>query len=138
MIISIEGNIGSGKSTILTMLRDLLKDNENIIFVDEPVSEWANVKDNNRNILELFYQDKKTYSFCFQILAYITRLRKLLDLKDRESKIIICERSIYTDKYVFAKMLYQQNHINEIEWQSYNYWFDSFKKETKLDKIIYY
>ncbi len=138
MIISVEGNIGSGKSTILDILREKHFDNDNIIFVDEPVSEWNLIKDGDKTILELFYQDKDKYSFTFQIMAYITRLRKLLEaVENNPNKIIICERSIYTDKYVFAKMLYQQGYINEIEWQTYNYWFDTFKQKTKLDSVIY-
>lgn len=137
MIISVEGNIGSGKSTILKILRKKYNDND-IIFVDEPVSEWNQIKAGDKTILELFYQDKDKYSFTFQVMAYITRLRKLLEAIDNNpDKVIICERSIYTDKYVFAKMLYQQGFINEIEWQTYNYWFDTFKEKTKLDSIIY-
>lgn len=138
MIISIEGNIGSGKSTILNILRRDNINNDQVIFVDEPVSEWNLIKDDGKTILELFYQDKEKYSFAFQILAYITRLRKLLEVLDNnKDKVIICERSIYTDKHIFAKMLYQQGFINDIEWQSYNYWFDTFKEKTYPDKIIY-
>jgi deoxyguanosine kinase len=137
-IISLEGNIGSGKSTILQIMHQKYQNNPNVIFVDEPVSEWNLIKDGNKSILELFYEDQAKYSFVFQIMAYITRLRKLLQvLENNSNKIIICERSIYTDKYVFAKMLYQQGHINEIEWQTYNYWFDTFKEKTKLNMIIY-
>ena len=77
MIISIEGNIGSGKSTLLNLLKE--KYNDKVIFVDEPVSEWNDVKDNDKSVLDLFYQDKKTYSFTFQVLAYINRLKKILD-----------------------------------------------------------
>ena len=80
MIISIEGNIGSGKSTLLNLLREKYKENQHIIFVDEPVSEWNKIKDGEKSILELFYGDKDKYSFTFQILAYITRLRKLLQV----------------------------------------------------------
>ena len=139
MIISIEGNIGSGKSTLLNLLREKYKENQHIIFVDEPISEWNKIKDGEKSILELFYGDKDKYSFTFQILAYITRLRKLLHVLENsnDDNIIICERSIYTDKYVFAKMLYQQGHIKEIEWQTYNYWFDTFKKQTLPNTIIY-
>ena len=135
-LISIEGNIGSGKSTILKQLK---KYSDDLVYVDEPVSQWQSITDsNNKNILELFYQDQKKYSFSFQILAYITRLKSLIDAyKSNPHKIIICERSIYTDKYVFAKMLYEQGNIEEIEWKTYNYWFDTFKELTKLDGLIY-
>jgi thymidylate kinase len=36
IIISIEGNIGSGKSTILEKLQDFMKDNNRIVFLKEP------------------------------------------------------------------------------------------------------
>ena len=58
MLISIEGNIGSGKSTIIEYLKTL--QNDKIIFVDEPVNEWLNIKDiNGMNALDCFYKDKK-------------------------------------------------------------------------------
>jgi deoxyadenosine/deoxycytidine kinase len=139
MIISIEGNIGSGKSTILKELEKMNYNESDVIFVHEPVSEWLNIKLGDKNALELFYENQKENSFWFQILAYITRLRNLLSILENNSKdkIIICERSIYTDKYVFAKMLYESGNINEMEWLTYSYWFDTFKKQTKIDLILY-
>jgi deoxyadenosine/deoxycytidine kinase len=136
MLISIEGNIGSGKSTIINYLKNL--NNDNIVFVDEPVDEWLNIKSNGKNALELFYEDQDKNSFWFQVLAYITRLRNLLEsVKKNPNKIIITERSIYTDKYVFAQMLFDSGKISDIEFQTYNYWFDTFEKETKIDIILY-
>ena len=136
MLISIEGNIGSGKSTIINYLKNL--NNDNIVFVDEPVDEWLNIKSNGKNALELFYEDQDKNSFWFQVLAYITRLRNLLEtIKKNPNKIIITERSIYTDKYVFAQMLFDSGKISDIEFQIYNYWFDTFENETKIDVILY-
>ena len=130
MIITVEGNIGSGKSTLLKNLENIK--NENIVFVPEPVSEWLNIKSGDKNALELFYENQKENSFWFQVLAYITRLRNLLHIiENNPDKIIICERSIYTDKYVFAKMLHEAGNISDIEWQTYSYWFDTFKNKTK-------
>ena len=136
-LISIEGNIGSGKSTIMNYLRNLK--HKQILFVDEPVNEWINLKDSSgKNCLELFYENKEKNSFWFQILAYITRLRNLLNvIENNDNKLIICERSIYTDHYVFAKMLYESKYISEMEWQTYMYWFDTFKSKTELDLILY-
>ncbi len=137
LLISVEGNIGSGKSTIMKYLRNLK--HEQILFVDEPVDEWVNLKNSKgENCLELFYKDQKNNSFWFQILAYITRLRNLLQVIEKNNdKIVICERSIYTDHHVFAKMLYEAGNINEIEWKTYLYWFDTFKEKTELDLILY-
>jgi deoxycitidine kinase len=136
MLISIEGNIGSGKSTLVEYLKSLGK----YIFVDEPVNEWITIKDNTgSNALECFYKNQKENAFCFQVLAYITRLKKLIDtVKNNPSNvIIITERSIETDRNVFAKMLYEDNLISSIEWETYNYWFNTFKDVSKVDMIIY-
>ncbi len=136
MLISIEGNIGSGKSTLVEYLKSL----GTYIFVDEPVSEWLSIKDKDGcNALECFYKDQKENAFCFQILAYITRLKKLMDkIKENPSDvIIITERSIETDRNVFAKMLYEDGFLSSIEWETYNYWFNTFKETSKVDLIIY-
>ena len=136
MLISIEGNIATGKSTVFEYIKTL---NLPIYFVDEPVSEWLQIKDkNNINALQCFYQDQKRNSFCFQTLAYITRLKKLMDaIKEHPNSIIITERCIETDKYVFAKMLYEADNINSIEWETYNYWYNCFSDISKVDLILY-
>jgi hypothetical protein len=52
-----------------------------MFFVDEPVLEWQSIKNNEgKNALELFYENQKENAFWFQILAYITRLKKLIDV----------------------------------------------------------
>ena len=128
---------GIGEKKALNLLKKIM-DNPNIVFVDEPVNEWLNIKSQGKNALELFYEDQSKNSFWFQVLAYITRLRNLLDtIKNNPNKIIITERSIYTDKYVFAQMLFDSGNINDIEFQTYNYWFDTFESQTKTDVILY-
>ena len=144
-IISIEGNIGSGKSTILTVLKQYYADNAHVIFVREPVDEWENITDKDgTTMLQKFYNDPKTYSFPFQMMAYISRLKLLKDgvetalsLNTDKKVVIITERSLYTDKYVFAKMLYNQGNIEEVCYQIYTRWFDEFAKLYQIDKIIY-
>ena len=79
-IVSIEGNIGSGKSTLLENLRNYYKNNKNVIFLREPVEEWDKIKDNEGNtMLKKFYADQEKYSFAFQMMAYISRLKILRD-----------------------------------------------------------
>ena len=90
-IISIEGNIGSGKTTLLKNLREYYKNNDNIIFLDEPLNEWNKITDENGiTILEKFYMDQKKYAFSFQMMAYITRLAILRKAyNSNNNKIII-------------------------------------------------
>ena len=142
--ISIEGNIGSGKSTLLANLREHYKNNDNVIFLKEPVDEWAKIKDiNGTTILEKFYADQEKYSFSFQMMAYVSRIKVLRDTlkektkKDNNNYIIITERSLYTDKMVFAKMLYDSGKIEDVNYQIYLNWFDTFSGEFPVHKVIY-
>ena len=143
--ISIEGNIGSGKSTLLANLREHYKNNDNVIFLKEPVDEWAKIKDiNGTTILEKFYADQEKYSFSFQMMAYVSRIKVLRDTlkeknigQDKKHYIIITERSLYTDKMVFAKMLYDTGKIEDVNYQIYLNWFDTFSGEFPVHKVIY-
>ena len=139
LIITIEGNIGSGKSTLLENLQKEYKDNKNIIFLKEPVDEWEKIKDNEGNtILQKFYKNQELYSFPFQMMAYISRLVLLKNtIKENPNCIIISERSLYTDKYVFAKMLYESGKIENVNYQIYNKWFETFVDDFPINSVIY-
>jgi deoxyadenosine/deoxycytidine kinase len=143
-ILSIEGNIGSGKSTLLDNLREYYANNKNVLFLKEPVDEWEKIKDENGvTILEKFYADQHTYSFPFQMMAYISRLKVLRDalkqIKDSgiSNAVIITERSLYTDKMVFAKMLFDSGKIEYVNYQIYLNWFETFSEEFPVHKVVY-
>ena len=143
-IISIEGNIGSGKSTLLANLREHFKDVVDIVFLKEPVDEWAKIKDKNgTTILEKFYADQEKYSFPFQMMAYVSRIKELRNTVKEQKKnsskpfIIITERSLYTDKMVFAKMLFDTGKIEYVNYQIYLNWFDTFSDEFPVHKVVY-
>lgn len=146
-IVSIEGNIGSGKSTLLENLRNYYCDNERVLFLREPVDDWEKIKDKDGNtILKKFYADQEKYSFTFQMMAYISRLKILRDAvkhikstceQDGSTYIIITERSLYTDKCVFAKMLYEQDKIEDVCYQIYLNWFEEFVADFQVDYSVY-
>lgn len=143
IIISIEGNIGSGKSTLLKNLKDFITENANsnidIIFLREPVDQWEDIKDNDGNtMLSKFYSDQEKYSFPFQMMAYISRLSLLKEAVEKNPNcIIITERSLYTDKFVFAKMLYDNGKIEDVNFAIYNKWFDTFANDFPVEKVVY-
>lgn len=142
---SIEGNIGSGKSTLLANLKQVTPPNANIVFVDEPVHEWSSIKDKDGvTILEKFYENQTKYSFPFQMMAFISRLKLLKDAvesiqlnKPHEHHYIVTERSLFTDRMVFAKMLFDDGKIEDIEYQIYLRWFDDFSRSFPVQKVIY-
>ena len=82
--------------------------------------------------------NQKEYAFQFQMMAYITRitqLRKAIQL--HKNCIIITERSILTDKNVFAKMLHDNEILDEISHQIYLKWFNELSMNIEINSCIY-
>ncbi len=130
-IFSIEGNIGSGKSTLVESLKNI----KGVYFLPEPVDTWNTITDlSGVTILEKYYQDQEKYAFPFQMMAYITRLSLIRAAPD--NSIIFTERCVFTDREIFAKMLYDSGKIDHISYSIYNKWFDEFN-ENALAGIIY-
>ena len=141
MIFTIEGNIGSGKTTILRDINQFCKFDKKHIVIYEQVQEWSQMKDeNNTDILSLFYKDKTKYSYIFQSYVLFSRINHMLEtVKNNPGAIIICERSHFTDLYVFALALYESKDISEIEWKVYNEWHRKLREllSITISGIVY-
>lgn len=140
MLISIEGNIGTGKTTLINILKKKFGKKNNVIFVEEPLNQWLNLKDKDgKNILGKFYENQERWSYSFQMHAFITRSKDILK-QNTDENVIIIERSVLTDCNVFAKLLYNSGKISEMEWQLYNEWFTWLTQHfasVKPDKFVY-
>jgi deoxyadenosine/deoxycytidine kinase len=138
-IISIDGNIGSGKSTLVSDLKQCFEDEKNICFLQEPIDLWNTIRDDNDvTILENYYKDQTKYAFSFQMMAYISRLSMLKrEINKNKYDIIITERSTNTDRHVFAKMLFDDKKIEKIQYEIYLKWFDEFISELPTIEVIY-
>ena len=139
LLISIEGNIGAGKSTIINQL---IKENldPQIIILQEPVDMWESVKHEGETMLQKFYNDQDKYAFAFQIMAFTTRLKLIKDTinQNPDAKIILCERSLEADREIFAKMLNKDGVIEPILYQIYEMYFqDSVDTMYQLSGMIY-
>lgn len=138
-IVTIEANIGAGKTTLLRDLKKKYKNNANFIFLEEPVEMWESFTDENgKTMIELFYSDQKEYSFPFQMMAFISRYAMLKEATEKNpNATIITERSLYTDRMVFAKMLFDSGFIKHINYKIYLKWFDTFASQLPISKVIY-
>ena len=122
-IFSIQGNIGSGKSTVVRKLED--KGVANMRCLQEPVNVWSEYQMDGKNILEHFYSDRKRFAFPFQMMAFYTRLKVIKDLVSSTSGDgIVMERSLETDKRIFAKMMIDDGSIDQMSARIYNEWFN--------------
>jgi deoxyadenosine/deoxycytidine kinase len=138
IILSIEGNIGSGKSTLLSQLQEVYAADETICFLQEPLDVWGTIQDEHGvTILQKYYADQKRYAFSFQMMAYISRISLMRAALKKNYRVIIIERSVYTDSAVFAKMLFDDKKIEEIEYKIYLRWVNEFIADFPPVKFIY-
>ena len=124
-----DGNIGCGKSSILKMIQSNKPIEMNIY--NEPLYDWS-------KWLELFYSDMNKHSFGFQMRV----LKSHLDKKDILNGIF--ERSPLSCQKVFGELLYEDNKMNELEWNltnefNYDYgWNPDYVVYLKCDPQICY
>lgn len=138
IIISIEGNIGSGKTTFINELMNVekMKTNNTICFLKEPVNLWESIKNsNNETMIECFYKEQEKYAFPFQVMAYVSRIALIKQAIANGYKYIFTERCIYTDKNVFLKMLHESNKVEKMNNDIYNMLFDTFTQEYNIYHI---
>ncbi|MDP3889121.1 MAG: deoxynucleoside kinase [bacterium] len=115
----VEGNIGAGKSTFLRLIKDYL----NVQVVPEPHQKWQTVA-GTQNLLEKFYQDTQRWAFTFQSNAFISRVKEQQDAeKQNPYAIQVLERSVFSDRYCFAKNCFELGYMNALEWKLYQEWF---------------
>jgi deoxyadenosine/deoxycytidine kinase len=143
IIISLDGNIGAGKSTLCTLLAEKIPE---ITVVQEPVGAWEKlVDDDGTNLISHFYHDTSRWAYTFQNCAILTRLMNTMDaIKKVKSEtdgsklpVILSERSVLTDRFVFAEMMKESGHMNKIEWDLYMKWFDYFASELPIKGIVH-
>ncbi|KAM3136692.1 hypothetical protein pb186bvf_011137 [Paramecium bursaria] len=151
ILISLEGNIGAGKSTLFEILR---KQFPQAIFLMEPLEQWQSINgDPNLNILEKYYQDPQRWAFSFQVYAYQSRLiswdQQLKQTKITDSpstndcddiQLVFTERSVESARELFFKTCHEMGCINQIEYQIYEqfyHWLMEQYSEYMVDCVIY-
>lgn len=104
--VAVAGNIGVGKSTLVTMLCERL--------------EWKPFfePEADNPYLADFYQDMYAWSFQSQVYFLSRRLRAHRQLLDSPASAIQ-DRSIYEDAEIFAKNLYRQGYIADRDYRTY-------------------
>ena len=139
--VCVEGNVGSGKSTIVIGLQNALSKTikGKIKIVLEPVNKWQEAMEDGKNILELSYTNPTKYSLSFQIKALSDMLRGYMN-QDEDYEVCIYERKPLTSIEVFAENLVRKSYISNLEKTFLYELLDTFKatgKHTEIDLTIY-
>lgn len=106
MHVAIAGNIGSGKTTLAEMLAKH--------YAWEVMYEETD----NNPYLNDFYNDMQRWSFNLQIYFLNQRLKQLAQIRNGD-KIVVQDRTIYEDAYIFAPNLQAMGLMTTKDYETY-------------------
>jgi deoxyadenosine/deoxycytidine kinase len=125
MHIAVAGNIGSGKTTLTTLLSKHYKWDAHFEDVDD------------NPYLNDFYSDMQRWSFNLQIYYLNSRFTQIQEIKENKSNVIQ-DRTIYEDAFIFAPNLHSMGLMTTRDFENYFSLFnlmDSFVSPPDL--LIY-
>jgi deoxyadenosine/deoxycytidine kinase len=99
LTIAVEGNIASGKSTVVQKLADLPQ----VTTFLEPLPFWQRVGKHHTNLLDLFYQDQVRWFALLQSYISLTFLR--IHDENVKTPLKILERSFFSAEVFIDQML---------------------------------
>ncbi|MBN1159418.1 MAG: deoxynucleoside kinase [Bacteroidales bacterium] len=125
MHIAVAGNIGSGKTTLTSLLSKHFGWEAHYEDVDD-----------NPYLID-FYNDMQRWSFNLQIYFLNSRFNQILSFR-RSGKTLVQDRTIYEDAYIFAPNLHAMGLMSTRDFENY---FTLFTMLSSLiqppDLIIY-
>jgi deoxyadenosine/deoxycytidine kinase len=125
MHIAIAGNIGSGKTTLTTLLAKHYR--------YEP--HFEQVDDNP--YLNDFYKDMQRWSFNLQVFFLRSRFAQLAELQDSGKKVIQ-DRTIYEDAHIFAPNLHSMGLMSSRDFKNYQDLFELMENFISPPDLMIY
>ncbi len=125
MHIAIAGNIGSGKTTLTRLL-------------SKHYGWEAHYEDVDDNpYLNDFYEDMQRWSFNLQIYFLNSRFKQIIEIH-KSGKIVIQDRTIYEDAYIFAPNLHSMNLMATRDFENYSALFELISNFIKPPDLLIY
>ena len=125
MHIAIAGNIGSGKTTLTSLLSKH--------YGWE--AHYEEVDDNP--YLADFYEDMQRWSFNLQVYFLNSRFSQVNDIR-KKGKTVIQDRTIYEDAYIFAPNLYDMGLMSKRDFDNYTSLFELMSSLVQAPDLLIY
>ena len=125
MHIAIAGNIGSGKTTLTTMLAKR--------YGWKPRFESVDFNP----YLEDYYQDIKRWSFPMEVFFLKERFKDLLEIS-RSDESVVQDRSIYEGVYVFTENNYAMGNLDDRDYETYMELFEDMTDAVQFPDLMIY
>ena len=125
MHIAVAGNIGSGKTTLTSLLAKHYK--------------WeANYEDADDNpYLNDFYEEMQRWSFNLQVYFLNTRFSQIMKIRNGK-KTVIQDRTIFEDAYIFAPNLHAMGLMTTRDFENYSSLFKLMNTFVKAPDLLIY
>ena len=123
--IAIAGNIGSGKTTLTTMLAK----HYGWIPRFEPVDI--------NPYLEDYYKDIARWSFCLEVYFLKQRFRDLLEIR-KSDRTVVQDRSIYEGVYVFTANNRDMGNLSDRDYETYMELFEDMTDVVRYPDLMVY
>jgi deoxyadenosine/deoxycytidine kinase len=125
MHIAIAGNIGSGKTTLTTLLARH--------YNWEP--HYEDVEDNP--YISDFYEDMPRWSFNLQIYFLNSRFNSIMQIRET-GRDVIQDRTVYEDAYIFAPNLHAMGLMSTRDFENYTRLFNTMNEFIKAPDLLIY
>lgn len=122
MRISVDGNIGAGKTTVLDALEKAFP---TVSIFREPLHEWS-------DLLRLYYADPALWSLPLN-LKVLKAFRASSSIPTED--VAIVERSPISCRYVFAQLQHNDDGFNKAQWEVFKEYYDVLGWEP--DAIVF-
>ena len=123
--IAISGNIGSGKTTLTSLLAKHY--NWEAHFEDAEENPYLND----------FYEDMQRWSFSLQVYFLNSRFNQVLDIRQSE-KTVIQDRTIYEDARIFAPNLHDMGLMPTRDFENYQSLFKLMSSLVQPPDLLIY
>jgi deoxyadenosine/deoxycytidine kinase len=125
MHIAVSGNIGSGKTTLTSLLAKHYK----------WTPQYEEVDDNP--YLDDFYAEMQRWSFNLQIFFLNSRFRQVKEIRD-SGKEVIQDRTIYEDAHIFAPNLHAMGLMPSRDYENYQSLFGLMESLVQPPDLLIY
>ncbi len=125
MHIAIAGNIGSGKTSLTSLLANH--------YNWEP--HYEEVDDNP--YLADFYEDMQRWSFNLQVFFLNSRFSTVNEIR-KSGRTVIQDRTIYEDAYIFAPNLYDMGLMSKRDFDNYASLFELMSSLIQAPDLLIY
>jgi len=149
-IVSVVGNIGSGKSTLVAELAARYRGGDGgggrVVTLLEPIAEWtAPALEDGSSMLGAFYHDPERTALAFQTYVLVTRLKQIEsalsaigEADDSDNVLVLVERGPWFDLDLMARPMFASGMLSAMEWAVYVMLNDVLvSRLPRVDAVVY-